>query len=682
MASSPTIIAVQGSHGYPSTFPSPSPSPSALLRSQEAALPAMFRDSVNLSPCSGKESEITESQDYSMAFGPSTPATPRVKIFPMVDATSSTRLFNQPSGEEQSLTPTNDQTAARSQEVTASVVTDKMLVGITRNIDVLTPQGDPNNSASSSLSPGRRSRQNKQRSQSPTRRSPRLRRSVSPFVVNSGSSTPVPEGNYPPLDIPSAMRIQKKKLRTRAIPPASTSNLGSENGSRSGSVAVGGGWSGNDVTPDLRQQPANLQEQDSPKKRGKRRIENDIECEGAASEQRQLGPVTPSQPIPSAHRSQSQSGIGTDDVFSFLTPHPENVFAQAQPRSRRANRNGSPVRFTSPTAQQSPVTIQPMDLDDPNRSPARRIPLEQAVAQGQISVQKAMQLASRPPDHLSGSQALFPQRTVVFPFRSEMQSPARRIPVSEATPVKSHGPLSPIRAPLNARSKSVEPKPVQSTATRPARSASVDYQHPPTLTTRNDSLRTKPQTFPPVSKSAPRLPLPYPLVPPREPSIPEETEPLLSSPDAHIKSIPVVLTSTTPTKSHLRQSPSTSRIPRMTMKPYTKPALVAAATTSSKAKEGKASGIMRRVDLALGANAVKTVGPIVLASFYYADGGISIWDRSDPHLYQKKAVPAVPPPHNLRWYHLGGNWLSQHLLSRGSGERMSSHHLRKDAQVV
>ncbi|GAW02402.1 hypothetical protein LENED_004056 [Lentinula edodes] len=84
-------------------------------------------------------------------------------------------------------------------------------------------------------------------------------------------------------------------------------------------------------------------------------------------------------------------------AISPLGEPPETEPTSTQPPSEQIltpARPTPPIRFTSPVRKASPkkFQLQPADLDNPNRTPARRIPIEAAVANGQVSVQKAARL--------------------------------------------------------------------------------------------------------------------------------------------------------------------------------------------------------------------------------------------------------------------------------------------------
>jgi len=209
-----------------------------------------------------------------------------------------------------------------------------------------------------------------------------------------------------------------------------------------------------------------------------------------------------------------------------------------------------------------------------------------------------VQFASRSNSHDSTN---FPIRTPVFSLRPDLDSPARRIPVSEATPVKSRGSRlgSPVRTISRERSRSVEPKPLE-TGSRKGQNTSIDYQKP----VGTGQLPVRPHTFPPASRPMLGPELSFPLVPAREPPIPEVVktqEPAENSMNYNS----ATAASSSRAKSTLRQPSSRSQIPRMGIKPYSRPTPTTA--TSSRDTHGKTRGVMRKADLSINADVLKPV---------------------------------------------------------------------------
>ncbi len=203
--------------------------------------------------------------------------------------------------------------------------------------------------------------------------------------------------------------------------------------------------------------------------------------------------------------------------FSVFTPPTEVPSTPARPTG--------PVRFVSPpkaSSSSSTYRIQTPALGDPTNTPARRIPISQAVAQGHVSPEKAIQLG-------------FTASGTPLPSTS---SPAKRVLLSDsAAPalMKSSNlrPASPIKRTLGLKSTSVE------------------------LGQRfTASLKGK-ERAPPVSqeRTAALPKLPYPLLSSTSAS---SSQPVSSQDVIHVKP--------SPAKSALKQP--TSKIPRIGMKPY------------------------------------------------------------------------------------------------------------------
>ena len=225
--------------------------------------------------------------------------------------------------------------------------------------------------------------------------------------------------------------------------------------------------------------------------------------------------------------------------------------------------------------------FSPPKLAEGARTPARRVPLSQAVAEGTYSPAKL-------PALFGGGGALQPQQAPAFrrvALDDPTRSPAKRIPMSEAVPVPPPSPSkdkgkavlrSPVRAsslpPREAgRGGSAEPAPLFG---RRGRGASVEpVSWPPALGRR--PLFKKPASSDGVMSGAlePRTTLPYPLVQPQRlpASIPEAEEPA-ARPTATNGDIRM-LSSPAKQGSSLRQpsAGSGSKIPRIGAKPYARP---------------------------------------------------------------------------------------------------------------
>ncbi|KAG6850228.1 hypothetical protein H0H93_016075 [Arthromyces matolae] len=231
------------------------------------------------------------------------------------------------------------------------------------------------------------------------------------------------------------------------------------------------------------------------------------------------------------------------------------------------HRSVGPVRFKSPsrptTVEAGKSRLQNGLTDNPLSTPARRIPIEDAILQGHISPLKGSQLLAS--SSKAGGQLLSIPTT---------DSPARRVlavadPATPLPPKKWQGIRfgSPARVNPENRSSSVEPSVTSASKGKaPVRGGSL----PPTVSSSSTLLR--PSTATSTNREISRLAkLPFPLVASMKdipPTIAEEglaqTDSAMTSPS---KAFQTVFSS--PVKSSLKQT--TSRIPR-TVKPYAKPA--------------------------------------------------------------------------------------------------------------
>ncbi|KAJ3752473.1 hypothetical protein EV360DRAFT_75331, partial [Lentinula raphanica] len=208
------------------------------------------------------------------------------------------------------------------------------------------------------------------------------------------------------------------------------------------------------------------------------------------------------------------------------------------------------ARFTSPTRNPLPSKFQPQtaDSDNKNRTPARRIPIQDAVANGQMSAQQAARLLSKPSTTLS-SRPVFnipatdsPVRRVLLPNSNIHSSPTKRLPL----------PGSPVR------SLSVEPNPVE-----PVRLKKRAESAEPTLPKIQGKVAGTASPFS-RSTSTERLPVTLKANSSLYATIPEEG----SSSGGSAQKL-VNRTGPYSEKSHLKHT--TSRIPRIGLKPYARP---------------------------------------------------------------------------------------------------------------
>ncbi|KAK0228521.1 hypothetical protein IW262DRAFT_1455758 [Armillaria fumosa] len=296
---------------------------------------------------------------------------------------------------------------------------------------------------------------------------------------------------------------------------------------------------------------------------------------------RQLASLSPSS---ASLLGQLPSVVRPSPGNASLTPSAPQLLALPPPATLPASAN-RPIRFPSPTRQAqllSPERPQfRLPLGDPNRTPARRIPLEQAVARGQLSPQRAA-IFSNPRTDNSGSLFNIPPS----------DSPPRRVPLN--------APESPTRASKwggvrfgaksPERSRSVEPQAV----TRPTatflkgkhRSGSAEPTSHPSWTA---STKLGPPRKLPFPISASRPQLPSSIL--EESADPPSAAPTTTAIDGESNTEHTVPQPSTPQsqtfKSNLRQpSVVTSKIPRK--KPYARPG-VASASRFAEAQTVKSS---------------------------------------------------------------------------------------------
>ncbi|KAH9951340.1 hypothetical protein B0H21DRAFT_277999 [Amylocystis lapponica] len=271
--------------------------------------------------------------------------------------------------------------------------------------------------------------------------------------------------------------------------------------------------------------------------------------------------------------------------------------------------------FTSHPEPGAPLT--PSKFSDANRSPPRRIPIAQAIAQGTFSAQR------RDPSSTAGSSKLHTGAPGIGLLGSPVfrrpalddptRSPAKRVPISQLampSPAKGKAPArlaSPVR-PFpreRERSGSAEPRPLTS---QKGRSGSAEPSRPSGLvinagkdwfSKKPASLGSQPwgrATGSSAMAEKPKSTLPYPIVagPSRVPtSIPEENDssPIPSRGSSLPPSSPPMSSPSKPTFS-LRQplARATSRIPRIGAKPYARPK----ATQSEVSRDTKPPVVARR----------------------------------------------------------------------------------------
>ncbi|KAF5365748.1 hypothetical protein D9758_003300 [Tetrapyrgos nigripes] len=286
----------------------------------------------------------------------------------------------------------------------------------------------------------------------------------------------------------------------------------------------------------------------------------------------------------------------------------ENIVSLSSGQPPRPAFGAPPIRFSSPRRPNSPqkIRLRPNDLDDPNRTPARRVPIS----------------SNKVPENFFATGSS--KSTSIFKI-APTDSPARRVPITgtdamEGTPSKARLLGSPVR-PLFQRSRSAEPQPV-------VRSQLVPKK-------RSDSVEPVGVKGKEPTRSVRLLPAEK-LMSQNSVStmIPEEIEPQEIAASENLPASPL--------KGSSRLKQTTSRIPRM--KPYSRPL----STPSQKAE--KPSGIARRADRnqAIGSagSKMEKIQPVSVGRLNI-DPGSSAKPRftpstASPNLKRKRGPEATP----------------------------------------
>ncbi|KAI6143204.1 hypothetical protein BKA82DRAFT_4017532 [Pisolithus tinctorius] len=261
------------------------------------------------------------------------------------------------------------------------------------------------------------------------------------------------------------------------------------------------------------------------------------------------------------------------DRLGSLSPQSEGLLTQLLPSSRERQVPPVPEQDQEPISS-NPSTLQPTLTTSPvparvHRTPARRVPLHDALVDATPSLQKTARRA------LLESQSRRFSNTSGLVFSrpdNPSHSPAKRVLVAGCPESPSRPTtriiLPPMPTILRTRSASVEPQPSIHSSVR---SRSVEPS-PASTRTRGDGKDKEPM-FPHLTTPRATPTLPFPLVPVEKAEagstypIPEENETEETTvPDATRRILPV-----SPDKSHLRQRSVGSRIPRMNAKPYARP---------------------------------------------------------------------------------------------------------------
>ncbi|KAH7916067.1 hypothetical protein BJ138DRAFT_1053698 [Hygrophoropsis aurantiaca] len=302
--------------------------------------------------------------------------------------------------------------------------------------------------------------------------------------------------------------------------------------------------------------------------------------------QRELGSLSPESASVLARLVPTTQSTAPTTTPSPSIPHTEIERTQTSTPQKASTSNISHPNLLKATIQRPPVPLTPMRLtanfrnpssplkfsftvEDTARTPARRVPIVNAIPSSILSSQKTAQLSARG-DNIGqlglGRTPVFTRPALDVPSRS----PAKRIPVPEfMSSLKSTSMNSPSRLIPRARSASVEPAP---TKPLPVRSQSVDP-------TQNAESKGKNFLFAKPSATIPRpgSNLPFPLVPGQTSgsglphSIPEESEVPDAMPGPSTATTSRNLPASSPMKSNLKQPSAGSRIPRIGVKPYARP---------------------------------------------------------------------------------------------------------------
>ena len=217
-------------------------------------------------------------------------------------------------------------------------------------------------------------------------------------------------------------------------------------------------------------------------------------------------------------------------TFSMFPTVPESVPPQTP------SRPSGPIRFSSPTRATSPhkIRLQAVLPNNSMNTPARRIPIEQGIAQGHVSPQKAAQLGFKS----DGTPLTF------------VHTPARRVLVSEhsVTPVTRPGSIR-LGSPQKGKEREVSVEP-SSRSFVSRRNEKETTPGPSSTETQTNSSTVRTER------------LPFPLVP----SNPVSSMSSTTVSDTSQCNLPQERPANE--KSSLRLP--TSKIPRIGIKPYTR----------------------------------------------------------------------------------------------------------------
>ncbi|KAH8099493.1 hypothetical protein BXZ70DRAFT_1008903 [Cristinia sonorae] len=390
-------------------------------------------------------------------------------------------------------------------------------------------------------------------STTPLRRSSRPRRSVSPFVTPLVERSPAAVLQEPPT---LAASPSEPLLRSPRIGPA-------------------------------RRKSTKGKERESP-------------LPAAATSDVPVHQVLPEVPQASASETSEEAAAESFQRLKSLSPTSSGVLDQLLPsihgQSLQDPQNNpfipQPIFSLPPLSSPRPMSPQrAAPPQEPPRTPARRVPIAQAAKEGSLPSHSAQQfLSPRKPDLNAGMEAFGTPAFRRVALDDPTRSPAKRIPISEALLSASkpkqpslHSGLIPPKVPFVARSKSEEPQPF--VVPKKGRSNSVEPS--PSVATSKDGFSRR---LPPSATATPTKPsaLPYPIA--RTPS--RVTSTILEVDETEPQTARPLASSIVQSSSSLRQPPARveSRIPRIGAKPYARPTIKPPSGRSGVTTQPPASG--------------------------------------------------------------------------------------------
>ena len=475
--------------------------------------------------------------------------------------------------------------------------------------------------------------------------------------------TPLPRRPQDAFGPPSSAQAEKRRNEKKRSDD-SINNIARVLSSRSGGTSEETG--ARDAPMEFVEETVGKEGKESPKAKGKRRDDGGHESGRRGDDEvylrGQMGSLSVNIPPRSVSENMPQHteikvGLGAipptnDDALQIqLIPTPSTPPSRPEeaPVFSTPDHSNSTIPSVPPgqyVAQRSPPR-RPTGPDSLNWTPARRIPIELAVQQKQISPEKAAQFgvrSTRGTGTIGGPNFI---RTPVFTIKPSTDSPARRVPLTPGgtqttSPAKTTSrqrslepptqlkfsfdfrqkpsstlprgdDASPVKPPPSASWPSTNPflpEPAHPSYDIPKsvpKKADPPGSHGSTVAGESDDLPTQPPSLlssrPPAGAA-----LPFPLRPAQDTSKPIAEEGVdASGTQCHAAAADGPKPS--PKNSMLRQKSTGSRIPRMGFKPYARPATVSA-STSKKATQGKVPVTMRKVGLAPYIDVAKPVSSI------------------------------------------------------------------------